>query len=140
MNIKDPDLIRKVFLAFLINLLVIVYLITRPISSKHTIEEANKNAAEIQLAVFKQCTTVYFRNHGSLPIKLSDMVTNPGNIVNWRQLLEEIPRDPWGNEYSYNVGDKIIEISSEGPTNSDDDDISVTMGKPQTIHPSTINQ
>lgn len=29
------------------------------------------------------------------------LVTNPGNAKNWKQGLDKVPNDPWGNAYQY---------------------------------------
>ena len=102
-----------------------------PMHSQKLQDSANKKATEIQLEAFKNCSMIYFRNSASLPVNLNDLVTNPGNDKKWRQLLEEIPTDPWGNDYTYAVKDKIVIISSQGPTENQKDDLSVSFPKPQ---------
>ncbi|MCM8526547.1 MAG: type II secretion system protein GspG [Lentisphaeraceae bacterium] len=76
---------------------------------------------------FKHMCTYYNLITGSTPAKLDDLVTDPGNVKNWRQLIDEIPMDPWGNEYIYKIENNLITITSEGLTNSEKDDITISF-------------
>lgn len=55
----------------------------------------------------------------SLPARLSDLVEKPANAQKWQQLMEQVPRDPWGTEYLLEVPNKrskkSYDIYSCGP-------------------------
>ncbi|MCM8540327.1 MAG: type II secretion system protein GspG [Lentisphaeraceae bacterium] len=96
-----------------------------------SIDKQNSNYTRVQLSSFKSACICYKIATGYYPSKLDDLVTNPGNVKNWRQFLEEVPADPWGNDYTYAVKDKIVIISSQGPTENQKDDISISFPEPQ---------
>ena len=61
---------------------------------------------------------------------LNALVSRPGgNLKSWRQILPEVPKDQWGNEFQYRKpgrGGSAYEIFSAGPDGQvgTDDDIS----------------
>ena len=92
-----------------------------------SVEEEYSHYARVQMDSFKYTCKCYTLLTGSSPAKLDDLVTDPGNVKNWRQLIEEIPMDPWGNEYRYKIENNLITISSEGSTDSEKDDITISF-------------
>ena len=92
-----------------------------------SVEEQNSHSARLQMCSFKDTCIRYILIIGSAPAKLDDLVTDPGNVKNWRQLIEKIPMDPWGNKYIYKIENKLITITSQGLTDSEDDDISISF-------------
>ena len=75
---------------------------------------AQRAAVKIQLSSFESVCRNYYQITGKVPGKLQDLVSFPGNVPNWKQLLEEIPKDPWNNDYLYTVQNNKVIISSEG--------------------------
>lgn len=60
---------------------------------------------------------------------LKSLVSRPANVRVWRQVLKEVPKDQWGNEFQYRRPGKEgseYEIFSAGPDGQigTDDDIS----------------
>ena len=82
-----------------------------------SVDEANKKAAVIQINSFKSSVQQFKQMTGKFPNRLEDLVSSSGEFKNWRQLLEEIPADPWGNAYDYRVAPETynkFEITSYG--------------------------
>jgi len=104
-----------------------------------TQEKADKKAAQIQLGMFKGALEHYQLNMKGFPAAeqgLKALVSKPsdedGNTgANWDgPYLDEIPKDPWGNEFQYEYPPvhgkgKNPDIWSYGPDGEDgtDDDI-----------------
>ncbi|MBU1863608.1 MAG: type II secretion system major pseudopilin GspG [Candidatus Omnitrophica bacterium] len=46
---------------------------------------------------------LYELDTGTYPARLEDLITDPGSVKNWRgpYVKRRLPKDPWGNEYSY---------------------------------------
>jgi general secretion pathway protein G len=69
-------------------------------------EKANIQAAQAQISNFKTALDAYEVANGGYPTSeqgLQALITNPGNLPNWTQLLSEskVPNDPWGTPYVY---------------------------------------
>ncbi len=69
-------------------------------------EKANIQAAQAQISNFKTALDAYEVANGGYPTTeqgLQALITNPGNLPNWTQLLNEskVPLDPWGTAYVY---------------------------------------
>ncbi|HWS28289.1 MAG TPA: type II secretion system protein GspG [Xanthomonadales bacterium] len=64
-----------------------------------------------QAGVRKVATSVdqYYLDSGSIPAKIEDLVTRPGNVTNWGgpYLTESQLKDPWGTNY-------VIKVPGEG--------------------------
>ena len=69
--------------------------------------EARITQAKDQIATFKNALEMYKMQNGSYPSTdqgLEALVSPPtaGKLPrNWKQNMERIPKDPWGNEYFY---------------------------------------
>lgn len=80
-------------------------------------DEAKVGIAQSQIASFKGTIASYQNMTGKLPNSLQDLVTNDSGAKNWRQLLEEIPKDPWNNDYVFQLAPETFnrfEITSYG--------------------------
>jgi general secretion pathway protein G len=68
-------------------------------------EQARVTAALTQIANFKTALDAFEVDNGYYPRGnngLYDLVQMPRDAVNWRgPYLESIPKDPWGQDYSY---------------------------------------
>lgn len=97
-------------------------------------EQARITAAETQINNLELVLDTYEVDNGFYPKGsdgLEDLVEQPSNTQNWRgPYVEEIPLDPWGNEYVYECPGKhntsSFDIMSMGPDgrSGGDDDIS----------------
>jgi general secretion pathway protein G len=92
---------------------------------------ANKNAAKAQIGMLKESINMYRIDVGVYPNQLGDLLQPPDDLRNpdkWSgPYLErdEVPLDPWQNDYQYaNEGDDF-RIWSFGPDGADggNDDI-----------------
>lgn len=140
MVLINSKLFRKVFWALVINCIIVVYIIVRTATiSDIDLTDANIRVSEIQLASFKNACKSYLFKTGVIPTKLRDLVHKPSNINNWRQMLEQIPEDPWGNKYIYIVKNNCIEIKSLGETADSEDDISILWFWKNTLSKKLLN-
>lgn len=69
-------------------------------------EQARITAAQTQIANFGVVLDAFEVDNGYYPKGkngLQDLIEQPKDAINWRgpYLKQEIPRDPWGNPYSY---------------------------------------
>ncbi len=89
--------------------------------------KANIDLAGTQLKNIKGMVETYRVYYKKFPEKLEDLVNTPDGT----KMIEEIPKDPWGNDYIYErSGNKSVKIFSAGPdgTPNNDDDIVVKVG------------
>lgn len=90
-----------------------------------TADRANAGLAETQLKSLKGNIEAYRLYYKKFPEKLEDLVNTPDN----RQIITEVPTDPWNAPYIYEkVGNKV-KIYSKGPDGIEntEDDIVVTF-------------
>lgn len=86
-------------------------------------EQARETAAQTQIANFKTALDAFEVDTGYYPKGrngLNDLLQQPRDAVGWHgPYLESIPKDPWGNEYTYECPGKhnpsSYDISSPGP-------------------------
>jgi general secretion pathway protein G len=97
-------------------------------------EQAKVTAAQTQIAAFETALDAFEVDNGYYPSGkdgLIDLIEEPKDAKNWRgpYLKQEIPTDPWGNEYIYEYpgkyNDKGYDLMSMGPDGraGGDDDI-----------------
>lgn len=95
-------------------------------------EQARITAAQTQINSFELVLDTYEVDNGFYPKGsdgLQDLVEQPSNAQNWRgPYMEEIPLDPWGNEYVYECPGKhntssfdIVSMGPDGRSGGDDD-------------------
>ena len=80
-----------------------------------TREGANKRAAKVQIQAFEQQLRLYNLDVGTYPDPQSGLQAlrePPGNLANqsaWQgpYIEKEIPNDPWGNPYKYDLGQDV---------------------------------
>jgi general secretion pathway protein G len=80
---------------------------------------AQRNAAETQMNIFKNALKMYQLQVGSLPNTLAALREKPGDLADpsrWSgpYLDQDVPKDPWGNEYQFKSSGATFEISSSG--------------------------
>lgn len=86
-------------------------------------EQAKITAAQTQISNFGTVLDAFEVDNGYYPKGsdgLKDLVEKPSNAQNWRgPYLQDIPVDPWGNEYIYEYPGKNNEsgydLMSKGP-------------------------
>lgn len=101
-----------------------------------TQEQASIDGAKIQVKQFENLFKQYRLNNGAYPSTeqgLKALVEKPEGEPEprkWIMLLEELPLDPWGNDYKYaypgdHNAEKKPDIWSAGPDSQDgtDDDV-----------------
>jgi general secretion pathway protein G len=97
-------------------------------------EQAEKDAARSEVAVLKKQVQLYRQQLSQYPSSLQDLIVQPTNLSKperWSKLLDanEVPTDPWGNQYQYQVPGKVnvdsFDVWSMGPdqTSGSEDDI-----------------
>ena len=100
-----------------------------------SVDEANVKTTQIQMASFKSAITNFKLATGKFPNSLEDLVTNPGDSKNWRQFLEEIPKDPWGNDYMYSLAPEtfnkfeIVSYGADGQAGGEEFNADITLSK-----------
>ncbi len=90
--------------------------------------KARRSKAEADLEQIKKAIFFYKEDTHEYPRELRDLVEDPG-VEGWGAIsegegyLEEMPEDPWGNEYQFfesdPVGNKRFNVCSYGGDNQD---------------------
>ena len=96
---------------------------------------AQEQSAETQLNQVKGAIKLYQLQVGTLPSNLEALREKPGDIADptrWKgpYFDEEIPADPWGNNYKYSPNGTSFELRSAGADGQEgsEDDVIVTSG------------
>ena len=97
-------------------------------------ERARETAAQTQIASFKTALSTYEVDMGSYPKGkdgLKELIVAPRNAKNWRGPyldVNEVPKDPWGNDYIYECPGKhnpssydIMSMGKDARVGSEDD-------------------
>lgn len=96
-------------------------------------EQARITAAESQIATFGTALDAFEVDVGRYPKGrngLSDLVSAPRDAQNWRgpYMKNDIPKDPWGNDYVYECPGKnnpssydLLSMGPDGRAGSEDD-------------------
>ena len=82
--------------------------------------KADIDLANTQLKTFQQAVRQYRIQYNKFPDKFEDLVDTPDGV----RLIEEVPKDPWGNDYVLeSTGSKVLMYSNgpDGTANNDDD-------------------
>lgn len=97
-------------------------------------EEAKRDAALLQIKNIESSLDIYKLDNGNYPTQeqgLRALVEEPDIDPiprRWKQLMDEIPQDPWGNEYIYIIpGEhKEFDLFSKGPDGSENTEDDIT--------------
>jgi general secretion pathway protein G len=104
-------------------------------------EQARETAARTQIATFSTALDQFEVDVGYYPKGrngLGDLFTQPRDAQNWRgpYLKNEIPKDPWQNEYVYECPGKnntssydIVSMGPDGRAGTEDDITNYTKKK-----------
>ncbi|SNZ06483.1 type II secretion system protein G (GspG) [Persephonella hydrogeniphila] len=98
-------------------------------------EEAKIKTTKVQLKEIKRALEMYRLDNGNYPTTeqglkaLVEKPKIPPEPKKWKQYMESLPKDPWGNDYIYIYPSEKhpFELKSKGPDGElgTDDDISV---------------
>ncbi|THB70170.1 MAG: type II secretion system protein GspG [Gammaproteobacteria bacterium] len=82
------------------------------------VDEARITKAQTDIGTIEQALDMYRLNNSFYPTEeqgLEALVTKPSGSPEpkkWKQYIKELPKDPWGEEYIYEIdGDKITILS-----------------------------
>lgn len=64
-------------------------------------ESAKVKTATVEMNNLKGAITRYKLDTGKYPASLDDLVSNNTGSKSWKQYIEVVPKDPWGNDYVY---------------------------------------
>jgi general secretion pathway protein G len=87
----------------------------------NSLKKAKKRTAVSSLRNFKNAITEYHNETHQYPTKLRDLIKKPTGLKGWEEpylAFEEIPQDPWGQDFKYKVtqgGKHPYELYSWGP-------------------------
>ncbi|WP_461831241.1 type II secretion system major pseudopilin GspG [Aquifex sp.] len=120
-------------LVVLIILGLIAALIVPKITSR--VDETRIKTTKLQLKAIKNALEQFKLDNGFYPTTeqglkaLVEKPTTPPEPKNWKQYMEKLPKDAWGNDFIYisPAGSKPYELKSAGPDGVEgtEDDISV---------------
>jgi general secretion pathway protein G len=95
-------------------------------------EEARQKRVDADVQAIKTALGMFELRYGHYPTEeeggLKALVMRPPTITEdkWKKCMDKIPKDPWGEEYIYLMGDNRIDkdldfnIYSKGPNRLDD--------------------
>lgn len=121
----------------LLVVIVILALLAAIVVPKLTgrVDEAKIETTKIQLKELKRALEMYKLDNGTYPTTeqglkaLVEKPTSPPEPKKWRQYLDSVPKDGWGNDFVYisPAEGKPYELKSKGPDGElgTEDDISV---------------
>src|SRR5437879_1580198 len=85
-------------------------------------EQAKEKAAVTQISNFRTALDAFEVDNGYYPKALTDLIAQPRDAQNWHGPYlqsDVIPKDPWGNDYTYKCpgshNPTSYDLSSSGP-------------------------
>lgn len=115
--------VRGFTLIELLVVLVILGLLAAIVVPKFTgkTETARVQSAKTQIQMFMTALDLYYADVGSYPSSLEELISS--NAANWDGPYlkkQNIPKDPWGNDYKYEIVDdgRSCRVSSQGSDKS----------------------
>ena len=105
------------------------------------VEETRITQAQVQIKELQKTLEMYRLDNGKYPTTeqgLISLVQKPSGEprpLKWKQYIDAVPKDPWGNDYVYlSPGPKgsveIISLGPDGKESEDDIKLSEANGKP----------
>ncbi len=132
MNMQHARRRRGFTLLELLLVLVILGVLAALVVPKFTgrSQQARETAVKTDLSNISTALNSFEIDNGRLPTTeegLKALVNRPANAPGWTQVLERIPKDPWGNEYQYRYpgrhnpnGFDLWSLGPDGKEGSDD--------------------
>ena len=85
------------------------------------LSDSRERAAKLQIEAFSSALDIFYIDVGRYPVQaegLGALVRKPSTIQVWNGPYlrsENVPLDPWGNEYKYASNGKTFNITTDGP-------------------------
>ncbi|MCM8536674.1 MAG: type II secretion system major pseudopilin GspG [Lentisphaeraceae bacterium] len=98
-------------------------------------ESAKVNAAKVEINTLKETITRFKLDTGKFPTSIEDLVSNSQGLKNWKQYLETVPNDPWGNAYKFESRPElfnkfeIISYGGDGQPGGEGTNADITLSK-----------
>lgn len=89
------------------------------------LSDSRERAARLQIEAFSSALDIFYIDVGRYPVQaegLGALVRKPSTIQVWNGPYlrgENVPLDPWGNEYKYASDGKTFNITTDGPDGRD---------------------
>jgi len=96
-------------------------------------EQAKQAAAKQDLSNIDTAMDVFNVDNGRYPTTeegINALVTNPGNLPNWKGYLKKLPSDPWGRPYVYRCpgsNNKDYDLFSTGSSGQEGNTDNITQ-------------
>ena len=81
------------------------------------IGQSKESAAKASLQAISLALDMYEVDHGNYPSSLSALVTGSGADWHGPYLKQGLPKDPWGNPFTYTAKQNGYDLSSQGAPN-----------------------
>jgi general secretion pathway protein G len=85
------------------------------------LSDSRERASRLQIEAFSSALDIFYIDVGRYPVQaegLEALVRKPSTIQVWNGPYlrgENVPLDPWGNEYKYASDGKTFNITTDGP-------------------------
>jgi general secretion pathway protein G len=85
------------------------------------LSDSRERAATLQIEAFSSALDIFYIDVGRYPVQaegLGALIRKPSTIQVWNGPYlrgENVPLDPWGNEYKYASDGKTFNITTDGP-------------------------
>ena len=85
------------------------------------LSDSRERAAKLQIEAFSSALDIFYIDVGRYPAQaegLGALVRKPSTVQVWNGPYirgENVPLDPWGNEYKYASDGKTFNITTDGP-------------------------
>ena len=85
------------------------------------LSDSRERASRLQIEAFSSALDIFYIDVGRYPVQaegLGALVRKPSTIQVWNGPYlrgENVPTDPWGNEYKYASDGKTFNITTDGP-------------------------
>ncbi len=93
---------------------------------------AQRDAALSQISTLEAALDIYRLDVGEYPDTLEGLMRNDSDRASWNgpYLRREVPKDPWGNDFVYDVNGReftIISYGADGSQGGEDDDADISL-------------
>lgn len=93
---------------------------------------AQRDAAMSQISTLEAALDTYRLDVGEYPDSLDGLMRNDSGRASWNgpYLRREVPKDPWGNDYVYDVNGReftLISYGADGSRGGEEDDADIGL-------------